>query len=121
MDKIKLKIVLEVDENQHKSYACECEVIRMVQIYQDFGGIPILFIRFNPDLYIDNLGNKHDHESSDNRRKHLFDLLRGLDNRIALKETWDIPLSVMYVFYDGYNNIPSIQKIDYENYVIIDI
>ena len=36
------KCIIEVDENQHKSYACECEQSRMIQIHQDYGGVPII-------------------------------------------------------------------------------
>ena len=46
------KVVLEVDENQHRSYPCECEQSRMIQIHQDIG-MDVLFIRFNPDNYRD--------------------------------------------------------------------
>ena len=41
-------VVLEVDENQHKSYACLCEQQRMVNLSQAFG-LPTLFLRYNPD------------------------------------------------------------------------
>jgi len=37
-------VIVEVDEHQHKSYACECEISRMRQLHQDFGGIPIYSI-----------------------------------------------------------------------------
>ena len=42
--------IVENDENQHRSYPCECEQTRMIQIHQDFGE-SVHFIRFNPDRY----------------------------------------------------------------------
>lgn len=51
-------IIIECNENQHKSYACECEQSRIIAIFQDFGGMQIVFIRYNPDNYIDNMGIK---------------------------------------------------------------
>ena len=50
--------ILEVDENQHNTYQCECEQSRMINITQDFGGIPVVWIRFNPDRYIGDNGKK---------------------------------------------------------------
>jgi hypothetical protein len=53
-------VILEVDENQHKSYTNGCsydkkvqEQRRMVQIYEALskGMIPVIFIRFNPDTF----------------------------------------------------------------------
>lgn len=45
-------IIVECDENQHGSYACECELGRMITLFQDYGGMPVVFIRYNPDNYI---------------------------------------------------------------------
>jgi hypothetical protein len=45
-------IIVEVDENQHKDYDCSCENKRIMQLSQDVGHRPIIFIRFNPDDYI---------------------------------------------------------------------
>ena len=44
-------IIIEVDENQHSDYDCSCEHKRLMQISQDVGHRPIVFIRFNPDAY----------------------------------------------------------------------
>lgn len=51
-------IILEVDENKHTSYDCSCENKRLMELSQDLGHRPIVFIRFNPDGYIDNNGKK---------------------------------------------------------------
>ena len=45
-------IIIEVDENQHIDYSCSCENKRIMELSQDVGHIPIIFIRFNPDDYI---------------------------------------------------------------------
>jgi hypothetical protein len=44
-------VILEVDEEQHKGRPEECECIRMINLFQSEGGIPVFFIRFNPDAY----------------------------------------------------------------------
>jgi len=44
-------IIVEIDENQHIDYDCSCENKRIMEISQDLGHRPIVFIRFNPDDY----------------------------------------------------------------------
>ena len=46
-------IMIEVDENQHKTYDCSCENKRLMELSQDVGHRPIVFIRFNPDAYFE--------------------------------------------------------------------
>lgn len=46
-------IIIEIDENQHVGYSCENK--RTMEIFQDLGSRPLIFIRLNPDSYtIDN-------------------------------------------------------------------
>ena len=51
-------IIVEIDENAHTNYDCSCENKRLMEISQDVGHKPIVFLRFNPDSYIDIEGNK---------------------------------------------------------------
>jgi hypothetical protein len=44
-------VIIEVDENQHIDYDCSCENKRIMELSQDLGHRPIIFIRFNPDDY----------------------------------------------------------------------
>jgi Holliday junction resolvase len=44
-------IIIEVDENKHTYYNYELENKRMMEISEDVGHKPIIFIRFNPDDY----------------------------------------------------------------------
>jgi hypothetical protein len=44
-------LIVECDETQHKDYRCECKQVRMINVGQAFGGLRILFLRFNPDDY----------------------------------------------------------------------
>jgi hypothetical protein len=46
-------IIVEIDENQHANYDSTCEHRRIMEISQDLGHRPIVFIRFNPDDYVD--------------------------------------------------------------------
>jgi hypothetical protein len=47
-------VILEVDENKHTDYDCSCENKRIMELSQDLGHRPIVFIRFNPDDYNQN-------------------------------------------------------------------
>jgi len=44
---------IETDENKHTDYDCSCENKRLMELSQDVGHRPIVFIRFNPDDYMD--------------------------------------------------------------------
>ena len=46
-------IIVEVDENQHVNYDCSCENKRIMELSQDIGHRPLVFLRFNPDGYMD--------------------------------------------------------------------
>ena len=45
-------VIIEIDENAHQDYDCSCENKRIMELSQDVGHRPIVFIRFNPDSYI---------------------------------------------------------------------
>jgi hypothetical protein len=51
-------IIVEIDENQHVDYDCSCENKRIMELSQDVGHRPLIFIRFNPDEYLDKENNK---------------------------------------------------------------
>lgn len=47
-------IIIEIDENQHTEYDSTCENRRIMELSQDVAHRPIVFIRFNPDDYLEN-------------------------------------------------------------------
>lgn len=51
-------IIVEVDENKHTTYDCSCENKRLMELSRDLGHRPIVFIRFNPDGYVNSTGKK---------------------------------------------------------------
>jgi hypothetical protein len=51
-------LILEIDEEQHSGYETTCENKRIMQLSVDVQHRPIVFVRFNPDSYIDNHGKK---------------------------------------------------------------
>jgi len=57
LDLLTHSIIIEIDENQHRSYN-NCEIKRINLLFEDLGDRHIVFIRFNPDDYIDKDENK---------------------------------------------------------------
>ena len=51
-------IIIEIDEHKHDEYECICENRRIMEISQDLGHRPVVFIRFNPDAYVNSEGVK---------------------------------------------------------------
>jgi very-short-patch-repair endonuclease len=52
-------VIVECDEEQHEAYDTACDNKRTMEIFQDLGNRPIVFIRFNPDKYTDRNNKKH--------------------------------------------------------------
>ena len=110
-------IIVEIDEHQHRSRPCECEQTRMVNIGQSFGGLPVAFIRWNPDTYTPANENK-DPEPIVKRHRLLIDLLQDM---LAGKKSAPTALvSVLHLYFDGWISI-SKQKwailMPFESYV----
>jgi hypothetical protein len=93
-------VIFEVDENQHASYACECEQTRMINLVQACGGMPVTFIRYNPDVYEPH--GKQKMLSLEQREKKMLEYLK-LAVRNSPKERGDFA-NVLYLFYDGHDS-----------------
>jgi hypothetical protein len=93
------KLYIEVDENQHKSYCELGEINRMKNIYMDDGGIPIIFLRYNPDNYQTN--GKKQITSQQKREVELVKWIKYYEN---IDNIQGFHLSAQYLFYtDGDN------------------
>lgn len=109
-------VVIEVDENQHEDYDCSCENRRLMELSQDVGHRPLVFIRFNPDDYID--FDKVVHKtcwtpgkdgilrvSRNNEKEWNYRLSVLVD---TIKYWFDNPtektLEIIHLFYDGFRS-----------------
>jgi hypothetical protein len=91
-------VYLEVDEHQHQSYACECEQIRMINL-AEVRGIPVTFIRYNPDMYQPVSGQKY--KSVEQREQTLLDwVVYAMKNNPFSNNCM---ANVLYLFYDEYD------------------
>jgi len=89
-------LYIEVDENQHQSYVHDCEQIRMINLVE-VRGIPVRFIRYNPDYY--KPYPKQKYIQIEEREKKLIEYIKYAiinppNNCIA---------DVIYLFYDEYD------------------
>lgn len=115
-------IILEVDENQHQSYACECEISRMIQLHNDFGGIPLIFIRYNPDSYKDASGKRIDGGTKNiGREFYLTYLIKRIKLQIKIDSYDILPLSVYHLYYDGFDGKFIRNSIDYFSNTVAEI
>lgn len=89
-------VILEVDEHQHRHYACDCEQTRMVNLSQAFDGRPVLFLRYNPDAYEDGNGKKCQPREGMRRKEVLLRV------RQALAQPPRSLCEVLYLYYDGF-------------------
>ena len=113
LDKFTHTIIIETDENQHQSYDTLCEHSRMMDIFRDCGKRPIVFIRFNPDSYINKNNKKISscfkiHKTNgiciiDNKNK-LNERLKVLSNNIKtyIENIPEKEVTVIELFYDNY-------------------
>jgi hypothetical protein len=106
-------IIIEIDENQHIDYDCSCENKRIMEISQDTGHRPIIFIRFNPDDYKDNgknitscWGNNKKgicvvKKSKQNEWKERLNILEETINYWLMPENIiDKTIEIIELFYD---------------------
>ena len=93
-------VIVEVDEDQHKSRACECEQTRMVNVSQSLG-MPTIFLRYNPDRYTVN--GKCQDTTRASRHKTLINWL----TKLLILEPAELEehgfLSVLHLYFDNFN------------------
>jgi hypothetical protein len=86
-------VIIEVDEHQHASPGYACDNRRMLDVFNAYGGLPVVFLRWNPDAF--KLRGQMERRSVKSRLTFLREQLR-----IALAETPKHLLSIKRMFYD---------------------
>jgi hypothetical protein len=87
-------VVLEVDEHQHAAPGYACDTARMVDVHGSYGGLPVTFVRFNPDAF--KLAGETTRVPLQTRLKTLGDELRA-----ALASPPSHSLEIVRLFYDS--------------------
>ena len=90
-------IILEVDEDQHKSRPCECEQTRMMNISQALGSERTVWIRYNPDSF----KSPESRKWSSRAKRH--DVLKRWLTWSLTEVSLPYTISVVYLFFDGFS------------------
>ena len=93
-------LCIEVDEYQHKRYKNKDEEIRYDDLFMSHGG-KFMFIRFNPDNYINQNGTKVNPYMK-KRMDDLYNEIMKQINRITNEQNNEL-LEIIHLFYDKYN------------------
>lgn len=98
-------IIIECDEDQHIGRPCECEQTRMINIFNSLG-LPVWFIRFNPDKYRKLTGKKRVNGDGINKR---YDVLGKLLEKCKVENPADddVCIYVIYLYFDDWNGTPN--------------
>ena len=107
-------IIVEVDEHQHRDRLCarqcicpdnvrhcKCQQARMFDTSQQFGGMPVVWIRFNPDDF-DIRPNTKGKVNAAVRRQELVRMVRFVANQ-PMEWMEGHLTKVCYMYYDGDN------------------
>jgi plastocyanin len=107
-------LIVEIDENQHIDYDCSCENKRIMELSQDMGHRPIIFIRFNPDEYEKNGINISSCWGQDKKgicvvkktkinewRERLIELKQIIDYWINPENRTNKTVEIIQLFYDA--------------------
>tara|TARA_Y100000389_G_scaffold128022_2_gene125396 strand:- start:15164 stop:16834 length:1671 start_codon:yes stop_codon:yes gene_type:complete len=89
-------VILEVDEFQHSHYLCDCEYTRMFNISNAFGGLPVIWLRYNPDPYM----IKNTRTNTLQKQRH--ELLLKYLTRHCLKPPSNLA-EVIYLYYNDFD------------------
>ena len=117
LDLLTHNIIIEIDENQHKTYD-NCELKRINLLFEDLGDRHIVFIRFNPDDYldkdnkkitscwgIDRNGLSSVKKSKKNEWEQRLDTIKHKVDEVLCIDNIDItnPITYINLFYDEIN------------------
>ena len=84
----------------------------MINIFQDNGGMPVIFIRYNPDGFIDKNGTKIK-ESFYKRRQRIIETMKYYMTNIP-KDLF----TVVHMYYNEDNSENHIQTVDMDNLTV---
>ena len=88
-------VLLECDEKQHSEYVKRCELVRQAEVALGYGGLPVHWIRYNPDAFKINgttrVTKQGEREST---------LLRNLQLALT-RPDYEHFITVTYICYDN--------------------
>lgn len=107
-------VIVEIDENQHKSYSEVCENSRINEIVNGIGGRSVIMIRYNPDAI------KNGTKKIEIDQKTRLDFLVKIIKEELVKDYDEFVVKTIYLYYDDNSKIYQKIKInDITNIVCI--
>jgi hypothetical protein len=105
-------VILEVDEHHHVTYNRQDELLRMGSIAKHYSK-PVVFIRFNPDEYIDNIGQCVN-TCLKSRKPNLLAIVRQCVKKVVTHD------SVIHIYYNGYSGKSCVYRLisDDQPYIV---
>ena len=105
-------LIVEIDENQHTDYDCSCENKRIMEISKDIAYRSLVFIRFNPDDYINSNQIKISSCWKPNKQSSILCIYnqKEWNNRLIILQNqiqyWinnkpEKMIEIIQLFYDG--------------------
>ncbi len=88
-------VLLECDEKQHSEYVKRCELVRQAEVALGFGGLPVHWIRYNPDSFKINCATR-----VTKREERESTLLRNLQLALT-RPDYEHFIIVTYICYDN--------------------
>lgn len=68
-------MILEVDEDAHRFYNRDCECVRILELSEQAGGLPIIVIRFNPQKKLMNTLKQTLEKIFENRTEGMIEVI----------------------------------------------
>ncbi len=89
-------VILEVDEFQHKraAYNPRCDLVRMQDMINSYGMLPVCIIRYNPDCC--KIAGKRIYSPGLEKHEVLLNCLK----EVIAKDIWDDHVTLQYICYD---------------------
>ena len=107
-------VIVEIDENQHKSYNDSCECSRVNEIVNSVGGRSITLIRYNPDT----IKNKNKTLKIDSKRR--LRTLKKIVKKELTREPNKFEVKLVQLYYnDDYKEYKPVKREDITSQVAI--
>jgi hypothetical protein len=89
-----MMLLLEFDEDMHSTYAKKCELVRQAEASLGYGGMPVHWIRYNPDTFkVDGLASR----AGENERIDM--LITAVQHAVASPD-FDYLIKIDYICYN---------------------
>jgi len=107
-------VIVEIDENQHKSYEDNCECARINEIVNGIGGKSVIIVRYNPDKI-----HNRKKEVNIDKTDRLQTLVYTIKDELTKDYDGFIVKTVQLFYDDDYKEYQKIKTEDITNIVTI--